>query len=42
MKFVVEVGDNVRRTTQYHLENLHVSPVHPSDISSGEIVTLLW
>ena len=40
MKFVVEVGGNVRRKNQYHLENLYVSPAHPSDISSEEIVTL--
>jgi len=40
MKFVVEVGDNVRRKNQYHLENFHVSLPHPSDMSSGEIVNL--
>ena len=39
MKFVVEVGDNVRRKNQYHLQNSHVTPAHPSDISSGKIVT---
>lgn len=39
MKFVVEVGDNVRRKNQYHLQNFHVTSAHPSDISSGKIVT---
>jgi hypothetical protein len=40
MKFFVEVDDSVRRKNQYHLENFHVTPAHPSDISSGEIVNV--